>query len=686
MDSRTGIRRIISTIMIVAMIAMTAFAAATLDVDAASKKAKKIKLTATATSYTVTLKWNKIKSPKKGYAVFKDGKCVKRLSKKKTTYKVSVKPGETHSFQIKRWTKKKKKFKYSKPSNIKRVTAPAAGQQNNYGTTGTISSNGDATLNVGDSYQLNAKSSSGDTNFNYSSSNYGVAGVDSSGLVSAYSTGVAVITISPVVYSSDAYCERKVTITVVQGNVTVSFDSNGGIGTMSNQTLVNGKGTLKANEFTREHYRFKGWSKTSNGFVSYTDGQTVTIQGRNITLYAVWEKLQESTGEFKFTKSYINNVTQDNWLNRDDGEQGYGTAAHPLEYYNNRYEVPFTYPSCTQSIAWTINKTPMGQYDCKECFTLYPQNGGKGLYIEACDSLSPGGIFGQAVLTGTLTVRDGYEYTGPTKITRVITNSVFKLEENTTSPIIYTPMYIEDGAHSNYPEERTDGPSIHPELRLNNSTVKINLKGSKYDHYLTIIYPGNDGQYKYEIKTPSAQFNTFINTGGMMILAQAGTFSLYYPELDKTINYKITGNNPDAVSYLAHLEQIKNNCQGLSEMERVQYCVKYCLMHYRYDSGDLFEQMYMFMHGYGDCGAAADWLCDALRYQGMDAHVRGAAGEKWAANAQYHFNVGVMINGEKYVADATPYSTPITNEENADYETEQKIYTYSSVSYSGNKW
>ena len=70
----------------------------------------------------------------------------------------------------------------------------------------------------------------------------------------------------------------------------VSFDANGGGGTMNNQVIDN-SGTLTANTFTREGYTFAGWATAPNDAVGYTDGQEVTATSEDkgpVTLYAVW--------------------------------------------------------------------------------------------------------------------------------------------------------------------------------------------------------------------------------------------------------------------------------------------------------------------------------------------------------------------------------------------------------------
>lgn len=73
---------------------------------------------------------------------------------------------------------------------------------------------------------------------------------------------------------------------------TVSFDLNGGSGTMANETHVGGVAkTLATYSGTKTGYTFKGWSKTDGATsATYTNGQSVTLSqtDTNITLHAVW--------------------------------------------------------------------------------------------------------------------------------------------------------------------------------------------------------------------------------------------------------------------------------------------------------------------------------------------------------------------------------------------------------------
>ena len=72
--------------------------------------------------------------------------------------------------------------------------------------------------------------------------------------------------------------------------VTVTFDKNGGDGTMEPQTMEKGKETaLTENAFTFEGHSFEGWATAADGAKVYADKEKVTLDA-DITLYAVWKE------------------------------------------------------------------------------------------------------------------------------------------------------------------------------------------------------------------------------------------------------------------------------------------------------------------------------------------------------------------------------------------------------------
>jgi uncharacterized repeat protein (TIGR02543 family) len=67
---------------------------------------------------------------------------------------------------------------------------------------------------------------------------------------------------------------------------TVTFNANGGTGTMATQT-AGGSTALTANAFTRKAYAFGGWATSATGKSAYADGGKYPFTS-NATLYAGW--------------------------------------------------------------------------------------------------------------------------------------------------------------------------------------------------------------------------------------------------------------------------------------------------------------------------------------------------------------------------------------------------------------
>ena len=97
-------------------------------------------------------------------------------------------------------------------------------------------------------------------------------------------------------YSGDrpAYMETKATTFV-----TVTFDANGGEGTMADQLVLPGVAvSLNANQFEHDTLVFAGWAETADGDVVYADEASISVSADK-TLYAKWtEGVQPLTLEF----------------------------------------------------------------------------------------------------------------------------------------------------------------------------------------------------------------------------------------------------------------------------------------------------------------------------------------------------------------------------------------------------
>ena len=86
------------------------------------------------------------------------------------------------------------------------------------------------------------------------------------------------------------YCGYKETFDEYQGKLT--YDANGGIGTMSAKIDVAGKiVTVAQNEFTRNDYTFTGWNTQADGKgTAYKPGDNFTLTDNDAVLYAQWSK------------------------------------------------------------------------------------------------------------------------------------------------------------------------------------------------------------------------------------------------------------------------------------------------------------------------------------------------------------------------------------------------------------
>ena len=78
----------------------------------------------------------------------------------------------------------------------------------------------------------------------------------------------------------------------------LSYDANGGMGTMSAETGVAGKiVTVAQNEFTRNNYTFTGWNTQADGKgTAYKPGDSFTLTDKDTVLYAQWSKNSGSAG------------------------------------------------------------------------------------------------------------------------------------------------------------------------------------------------------------------------------------------------------------------------------------------------------------------------------------------------------------------------------------------------------
>ena len=75
-------------------------------------------------------------------------------------------------------------------------------------------------------------------------------------------------------------------------NYTVTFNANGGTGSMASQQTKGDSFVVPTCTFTRDNYSFKNWAYESKNGVEYAPGETIVNISKNITLYALWNANQ----------------------------------------------------------------------------------------------------------------------------------------------------------------------------------------------------------------------------------------------------------------------------------------------------------------------------------------------------------------------------------------------------------
>ena len=145
---------------------------------------------------------------------------------------------------------------------------------------------------------------------------------------------------------------------------TVTYNANGGSGTMSASTCTAGSScTLTANTFSRANYTFAGWNTAADGTgTAYANSASVSSLG-NTTLYAVWTPVS-------YTVTYkLNNGTNSNHATQS---VVYNTAAtEPPAPARTGYTFVGWYKESTCTNAWsfstdvvTANTTLYAKWKC----------------------------------------------------------------------------------------------------------------------------------------------------------------------------------------------------------------------------------------------------------------------------------------------------------------------------------
>ena len=247
---------------------------------------------------------------------------------------------------------------------------------------------------------------------------------------------------------------------------TLSFDANGGIGSMKNQSFTfDMPFSLNRNTFTKDGYIFKEWNTKSDGTgTSYTDGQTISAS-ENITLYAIWKNV---TGTIVYNSNYSDNQTKTQ---------------------------TFTFNTDTQLDKNTFTRTG---YIFKEWNTKVDGTGTSytdGQTISASEDITLYAIWKN--VTGTIVYNSNYS-DNQTKTQTFTFNTDTQLDKNTfarTGYIFKEWNTKSDGTGESY----TDGQTINVSKDITLYAIWKNVTG-------TIVYNSNYGNN--QTKTQTFTFNT----------------------------------------------------------------------------------------------------------------------------------------------------------------------------------
>jgi len=189
----------------------------------------------------------------------------------------------------------------------------------------------------------------------------------------------------------------------------VSFDANGGEGTMADQEFTFGvAAALTQNSFTREGYTFKGWATSANGAVAYENGADYTIGAENVTLYAVWEAKtykvsfnanggEGTMADQEFTFNVPAALTQNSFTRTGYTFKGWATSANGAVAYENSANYTIGAEDVTLYAVWELNKYEIS----------FDANGGQGS-MNALDA--DHGV--NVTLTENAFTREGWQFSG----------------------------------------------------------------------------------------------------------------------------------------------------------------------------------------------------------------------------------------------------------------------------------
>ena len=190
------------------------------------------------------------------------------------------------------------------------------------------------------------------------------------------------------------------------GNHTVTFDANGGSGSMSNQT-ANSSTALTSNTFTRSGYTFAGWNTAANGTgTAYTDGQSYGF-GADMTVYAQWTANPSGNHTVTFDANggsgSMSNQTASSAANLT--ANSFSRGGYTFRSWNTAADGSGTTYSNGASYGFGADMTVYAQWDANYFLVTYDPQGGSGAPSQNFTN-------GATITLPPASHRDGYTFNG----------------------------------------------------------------------------------------------------------------------------------------------------------------------------------------------------------------------------------------------------------------------------------
>ena len=242
--------------------------------------------------------------------------------------------------------------------------------------------------------------------------------------------------------------DRNYTATWTANTYTVTFDANGGEGSMDPQPFTyDASQNLTANGFTRTGYTFAGWSTSEGGSVVYSNGQSVSNltadQNGNVTLYAQWTvntynvTLHLNGGKFVEGYQGVTSYTYGTTTLLPDAEQMTRSGYRFDGWYADEkfQDGPYTEISDTDVgnkefyARWTMYNIP----ETHEITVVDPANG--------TIRVNPSNGSAGTLITVTATPDEGYELAYITVDGEKISGSTFRMpDKGVTVSAVFVPV------------------------------------------------------------------------------------------------------------------------------------------------------------------------------------------------------------------------------------------------------